>query len=85
MNINTTNIDKVLDRLEKKDPVLFSAVCKKIAQIAALDENEIRHFKNLRHSLSGCKRVHVSSFVLMFKLEGDTIIFDRFLHHDDAY
>jgi len=78
-------IEKKLQKLKKKDPILFDSVKKKILQIAALDETEIRHFKNLRYGLKTYKRAHVGSFVLMFKVERGLVIFDRFVHHDDAY
>ena len=85
MKIDTSLIEKALAKLKRRDPVLFRAVQAKINQIAALDGASIEHFKNLRGSLSQYKRVHVGSFVLMFKAEKDTIIFDKFRHHDNAY
>lgn len=85
MNIDTIGIQDTLKKLKRKDPALFRAVQKKINQIAELDKSAIQHFKNLRGNLKEYKRVHVGSFILMFKLEGDTIIFDRFGHHDGAY
>lgn len=78
-------LGRTLARISKKDPVLFRAVQKKINQIALLSVDEIMHFKNLRGDLSDQKRVHVGSFVLFFKISGDTIIFDRIDHHDKAY
>ena len=85
MRIDTSNIRKVLEKLHKKDPSLCHAVQKKILQISRLSVSEISHFKNLTGSLSGFKRVHVGSFVLMFAVSDDTIIFDRLIHHDNAY
>ena len=85
MNINTTLIDSILAKLKVKDPALFRAGQKKICQIASLDRTTIQHFKNLRGNLKDYKRVHIGSYVLMFKVEQDTIIFARFLHHDNAY
>ena len=86
MKIDTSGIEKLLGKLKQKDPALFRAVQKKINQIAELDEATVMHFKNLRKDLSDYKRVHVKkSFILMFKIEGDTIIFDKFRHHDNAY
>ena len=85
MNIDTTGIEKTLIKLKRKDPNLFRAVQRKINQIALLDKESIKHFKNLRGNLSNYKRVHVGSFVLMFKVENHTIIFDKFRHHDEAY
>jgi len=74
-----------LDKLAKKDKALAVAVRKKIDQIINFDEATIHHFKNLRHDMSEYKRAHVGSFVLFFKLEGDTVAFDKLIHHDDAY
>jgi mRNA-degrading endonuclease RelE of RelBE toxin-antitoxin system len=44
-----------------------------------------KNFKNLRRGMSDYKRVHIGKFVLFFKVEKDVIIFDRFVHHDEAY
>ena len=78
----------VLEKAAKKNPELAKSVYKKIEQITQLnDESTIDHFKNLRHDLKDYKRVHVGSFVLMFKIyrERKFILFDRLEHHDDAY
>ena len=85
MNIDTTLIDDVFNKLKRKNISLFRAVQKKIIQIASLNQTAIQHFKNLGSYLKDHKRVHVGSFVLMFKIEGDTIIFTKFIHHDKAY
>jgi len=76
---------KVLDKLAAKDPVLAIAVRNKIAQICACDEIAMKHFKNLVGPMSHLKRVHVGHFVLLFRVEGNTVIFEQFRHHDDAY
>ena len=83
--IITPDLRSQLDKLGHKDKALAVAVGKKITQIISCDESEINHFKNLRGDLSDHKRVHVGSFVLFFRIEGDVIIFDRFEHHDNAY
>ena len=83
--LRASKISKALAKIKKKDPVLFSAVRNKIKQIASYDEISIQHLKNLRHDSSEYKRVQVGSFILFFRLEGDTIIFGRFKHHDYAY
>lgn len=85
MNVNTSKIGNVLGKLKKKDPVLFGQIQKKINQIASLSLVEINHFKNLKHDSSEYKRVRMGSFILFFRLEGNTIIFERFKHHDGAY
>jgi len=35
--------------------------------------------------MSDYKRVQLGSFVLLFKVEKDTIIFGGLIHHDKAY
>ena len=85
MRIDASPLEKKFCALKKKDPVLFNAVQKKIAQIASLEKAEIQHFKNLKYGLRTCKRAHIGSFVLMFRIEGDVLVFDRFEHHDNAY
>ena len=85
MNIDISGIENLLEKLKRKDLALFRSVQRKINQIARLDEAAVRHFKNLRGDLSDYKRVHVGSFVLMFKVEGGTVIFASLVHHDDAY
>jgi YafQ family addiction module toxin component len=86
MNIDIGHIEKTLRKLKQKDPALFQVLKKKIIQISRLDVGEIKHFKNLKYGLSEYKRVHVGkSFVLLFKIEDDTIIFVDFDHHDNVY
>ena len=77
-----------MEKTAKKNPELVKAVFNKIRQIVELnDETTIDHFKNLRHELSEHKRVHIGSFVLMFKVfrKENFILFDKLEHHDDAY
>jgi mRNA-degrading endonuclease RelE of RelBE toxin-antitoxin system len=78
-------LEAVLARLTKRDRQLALAVVKKIEQVAALDESTINHLKNLKGDLQDYKIVHVGSFVLMFKVLGEHILFDKLLHHDEAY
>ncbi len=85
MRIDAAPIEKTLIKLKKKDISLFKAVQKKINQIVNSNISTINHFKNLRGNLKNYKRVHVGSFVLMFKIEKDIIIFTRLCHHDKAY
>ena len=75
----------VFRKIGKKDKSRAIAISRKINQIVALDEIAIEHFKNLQGNLKEYKRVHIGSFVLMFKIQGNQLVFDRFQHHDDAY
>ena len=85
MKINVSKIENVLKKLKKKDSALFKVTQKKILQISQLKKEEIHHFKNLNAPLNQYKRVHIKSFVLMFRAEGDTVFFDKFEHHDKIY
>lgn len=78
-------LQALFTKIGKKDKVLAIAIDKKIKQVIAYDKISILHLKNLRHDSSEYKRVQVGSFILFFRLEGDTVIFERFKHHDDAY
>jgi YafQ family addiction module toxin component len=88
MNFNIVISDvlkKKLMMLKRKDKTTYSSVEKKIYQIASCDNTTIERFKNLRGNLSNFKRVHIGSFVLIFRIEDDTIIFEEFDHHDSIY
>jgi len=85
MRTDTSKIDRVLKKLKSKDHVLFKALSKKIIQLSELNTADVNHLKNLMGDLSHLKRVHVGSFVLSFQVRGDTIIFEEFTHHDEAY
>jgi len=75
-------LKKDLAALKRKDKTTYVAISKKIFQIALCDGNSIEHFKNLRGNLSNFKRVHIGSFVLIFRIVDDIIIFEKFDHHD---
>lgn len=76
-------LDKILDKLTKKDKVLFHQVMDKIQEI--VNSYNIDHYKNLKYGMKDYKRVHVGSFVLIFKLENNTLIFEDLDHHDNIY
>ena len=78
------DLDKILSKLAKRDKVQFEAILKKIDEIIHCDD--INHYKNLRSPLHRYKRVHVhSSFVLIFKVEDDAVVFRYYDHHDNIY
>jgi len=85
MNLDISKIQKILEKLKRRNFALFRALQKKINQIAEMDVISINHFKNLRHDLSYLKRVQIGSFVLVFRVKDNTIIFEDFDHHDRIY
>jgi mRNA-degrading endonuclease RelE of RelBE toxin-antitoxin system len=78
-------LQDVLNKLSKKDMVMYERVMKKIEEILTIED--IEHYKNLRYDMKDQKRVHLGHFVLIFKFlkESNTISFMDFGHHDEVY
>jgi len=85
MNIDSSGIADIMRKIKKKDPALFNSVKKKIVQISLMDSSALQHFKNLRHDLSHLKRVQIGSYVLTFRINDNTLIFEDLNHHDKIY
>lgn len=79
------SLEAVLARLRKKDKSRFRAAMNKILKISECDILGFQHYKNLRGDMSHLKRVHIGSFVLTFRVEGDMVVFENLTHHDDSY
>ena len=77
------DLDKILLKLSKKDKPQYEQIFKKIEEI--INSNNLDHYKNLKNPLQNYKRVHISHFVLLFKLEENIIIFRYYDHHDNIY
>ncbi|MCD4666543.1 addiction module toxin RelE [archaeon] len=77
------DLDKILSKLSKKDKLQFDKILKKIDEV--VDSENINHYKNLKSPLQNYKRVHIGHFVLLFKLQNETIIFRYYDHHDKIY
>ena len=79
------SLQKILNKLAKRDKALYEEVLKKIQEV--LNSESIEHYKNLRYDMKDKKRVHIGHFVLVFKfiqLE-NKIVFVDFDHHDNIY
>ena len=63
------DLGRVLSKIAKKDKSQFEKILKKI--------DEIIHLRSIR--------VHIGNFVLLFKLEGEGILFRYYDHHDNIY
>ncbi len=72
---------KQLQKIKKRDPVLYTRLVNKIKDIV----REPEHIKHLRNVLKGQQRVHLGSLVLRFSQEGDVVYFITIDHHDTAY
>ena len=73
--------DKSINKLKKKDKVLFNQIRKKLLEII---KNPAR-YKPLKNILAGFRRLHFGSFVLIYKIEEMTVKIISLDHHDKAY
>jgi len=83
--IVSDELKKTLVTLKRKDATMFQMAEKKIMQIASSDSLAIQHLKNLRSPLNDFKRVHLGCYVLLFRIQADTIVFEALEHHDQIY
>ena len=79
------NLNRILEKLLKKDKVTYEQVMKKINEV--INSSNVEHYKNLRYDLSDYKRVHVGHFGLVFKFNKaeNLIEFSDYDHHDVIY
>ena len=78
-------LQKILNKLSKKDKPTYEQVLKKIEEI--ISSSDVEHYKNLRHDMKDRKRAHIGPFVLAFSFikEENKIKFLDFDHHDRIY
>ena len=79
------NLQRILNKLFKKDKSRYEQVMNKIEEI--INSSDVEHYKNLRYDLSDKKRVQIGHFVLVFSFikSENKIIFLDFDHHDVIY
>ena len=78
------SLQKILNKLFKKDKKTYEVVMDKIKEIL----QNPQHYKPLRYDLSGERRVHImKNFVLKFEINESmqVVKFIFFGHHDEAY
>ncbi|MBS3061870.1 MAG: type II toxin-antitoxin system RelE/ParE family toxin [Candidatus Diapherotrites archaeon] len=78
------HVDKIFEKIAKKDPPQEKALKSKLAQIL---EDPYR-FKPLKAPLQNKRRVHVfGSFVLVYSIDDSnkTVIVEDYDHHDNIY
>ncbi len=77
------NLKRILKKLRKKDRVKYEALMKKIEEVISSPDPD--HYKNLKYDLKEYKRVHVGSFVPVFRFLRYKIYFEDFDHHNNIY
>ena len=77
----STQFEKSIKKLKKKDKALFNQIQKKIIDLI---ENPER-YKTLGNVLAGYKRLHFGPFVVIYKIEKNVVRIISLDHHDKAY
>ena len=73
--------EKSIKKLKNKDKILFEQISKKLVEIVKNPE----HYKPLRNSFAGYRRVHFGSFVLIYSINDEVVRIVSLDHHDQAY
>ncbi len=77
----STEFEKSIKKLKKKDKVVFEQIQKKLIEIIENPE----HYKPLKNVLAGFRRLHFGSFVLIYTIEGNVVRVISLDHHDRTY
>ena len=77
----STQFEKSIKKLKKKDKALFNQIQKKLI---VLIENPER-YKTIRNALAGYRRLHFGPFVVIYKIEKNVVRIISLDHHDKAY
>ncbi len=79
------SLQKVLNKLSKKNNALFEQVLKKISEV--INSGDVEHYKNLRYDMKCEKRILIGHLALVFQFirSENKIIFTDFDHHDKVY
>lgn len=75
------NFEKILVKISKKDKGSLKEIEKQTLKII----NNPLIGKPLRNVLKNYRRIHIDSFVLLYKITEDEIIFIDYDHHDKIY
>jgi len=77
----SSQFEKSMKKLEKKDKALFSQIQKKLIDIV----QDPGYYKSLKNVLAGHRRIHFGPFVLVFKIEENVVRIISLDHYDKAY
>jgi YafQ family addiction module toxin component len=77
------SVDKIFEKLGKKNPEQLEEINKKVQQIL---ENP-HQFKPLKFPMQHMRRVHIGSFVLVYYIDENrkVVTIRRYEHHDEVY
>ncbi|MEK7502951.1 MAG: type II toxin-antitoxin system RelE/ParE family toxin [Patescibacteria group bacterium] len=74
-------LNKILKKQKHKNPQVVSEIQKQIDKVLRFPE----FGKPLRHDMKNERRIHIGSFVLVYKIWKNEIHFLDFEHHDKVY
>lgn len=74
-------LKRILEKMAKKDKVGLKKIENQIYKIISSPTVG----KPLRNVMKNYRRVHIESFVLVYKIENDEITFVDYDHHDRVY
>ena len=77
----SSQFEKSIKKLKKKDKTLFNQIQKKLIDIIQNPER----YKTLGNVLAGYRRIQFGPFVLVYKIENDIVRIISLDHHDKAY
>ena len=77
----SSQFEKSMKKLKKKDKILFTKIQKKLIDIV----RNPGHYKSLGNVLAGYRRLHFGPFVLIYKIENNIVRIISLDHHDNAY
>jgi len=77
----SSQFEKSIQKLKKKDKTLFTQIQKKLIDIIHNPER----YKTLGNVLAGYRRIHFGPFVLIYKIEDNIVRIISLDHHDMAY
>ena len=77
----SSQFEKSMRKLKKKDKTLFNQIQKKLIDIVKNPER----YKTLSNILAGYRRLHFGPFVVIYKIDKNVLRFISLDHHDKAY
>ena len=77
----SSQFEKSIKKLKKKDKTLFDQIQKKLIDIVKDPER----YKTLGNVFAGYRQIHFGSFVLIYKIEKNVVRIISLDHHDKAY